>query len=113
MTQEVYQFAMTISKPPECTLASLSVFKDDIPEVTKYNTEKLYIKFTSWPKKCLFTELPYLKLLRMENTLQHSIHPQVHERLQKDLAAISSLVKKRGGDYNYLDPENVGCSIHI
>ena len=36
------------------------------------NTEQLYIKFTSWPKKCLFTELPYLKLLRMENTLQYN-----------------------------------------
>ena len=36
------------------------------------NTEQLYIKFTSCPKKCLFTELPYLKLLRMENTLQYN-----------------------------------------
>ena len=38
---------------------------------------------------------------------------QVHKRLQDDLAAISSLVKGRGGDYDYLDPENVACSIDI
>jgi len=39
--------------------------------------------------------------------------PQVHKRLQNDLATISSLVKGRGGDYDYLDPENVACSIDI
>ena len=38
---------------------------------------------------------------------------QVHKRLQDDLATISSLVKGRGGDYDYLDPENVACSIDI
>ena len=38
---------------------------------------------------------------------------QVHKRLQDDLATLSSLVKGRGGDYDYLDPENIACSIDI
>ena len=40
-------------------------------------------------------------------------HAQVQKKLHNDMKAISSLVKTRGGEYNFLDPETVVCSINI
>ena len=60
------------------------------------HVRKLYLEIVFWP-------LPFDK--GQSNTTQ------VHGTLQKALAQISSLVKDRGGEYDYLDPENVACSI--
>ena len=91
--QDIFELSMILATHSQCNLASLDVFEDDIPEVTNIR------------------QITYRK--RMQQTMSYSSPSQVHERLQKDLAAISSLVKGRGGEYDYLDPENVACSIDI
>ena len=86
LLQAIYELAMVLATRSLCNLASLNVFGDDIPQVA---------------------------ILEVTHKAWESLFTQVHKRLQDDLAAISSLVKGRGGDYDYLDPENVACSIDI
>ena len=86
LLQAIYELAMVLATRSLCNLSSLNVFGDDIPQVA-------------------ILEVTHLGMI--------SLFIQVHKRLQDDLATISSLVKGRGGDYDYLDPENVACSIDI
>ena len=39
--------------------------------------------------------------------------PQVYDELQNKLKRLSRKVKRRGGAYNFLNPEKVACSIDI
>ena len=86
---QVFQLSMTLATHSLCTLSSLDTFTKELPEVL------------TAPFPPTLPPLPY------------SSPPQVQGGLQEDLAAISRLVQARGGQYDYLDPQNIACSIDI
>jgi len=79
--------------------------KDSLPSLELAKGIYRVVMFLSTPTKSL------CNLLSLD-TFKDDI-PKVHEKLQSDLKHISFLVKKRGGEYNHLDPENVPCSVDV
>ena len=77
--------------------------KEALPSITE--AEKVYDLFNTIVKPSLCT----LSKLKMGMPG----YEDVHRVLKRDLSKLSSQVKKRKHEYDYLDPDNIACSIDI
>ena len=59
----------------------------------------------------LLAKPPLCRLARLDPAVAE--WRDITARLHRDLAAVTRQVRARRGEYDYLDPENIGCSIDI